>query len=191
MAASEYYSHGAYPSTGAAGSSAAMRAELESIETGISAKLPDLAGNGSKVVAVKSDASGLEALPTTGTGNGVRATSPSLTTPAMTGATVSAGPFRLSPSGSNVASGGTVSIVDADTHILNVGSGTKAALTFSLPAAPGNGPKVVIATNGAITAVTVSSASGHTIIGAPTTLAAGGFCAFLYLASATTWYRVG
>jgi hypothetical protein len=86
MSGIEYYNHGNYPATGGAGSSSAMRSELESIETGFG-KLPDLSGNGSKIVAVKSDASGLEAITTTGTGSGVRATSPTLTTPNIGAAT--------------------------------------------------------------------------------------------------------
>lgn len=51
MAGSEYYDHTTFPSQGAAGSSAAMRAELETIEAGFG-KLPDLSGNGNKVVSV-------------------------------------------------------------------------------------------------------------------------------------------
>jgi hypothetical protein len=81
MAVSEWYDHSTYPATGALGTSSALRSELDAIETGISAKLPDLSGNGSKIVAVNSGATALEAITTTGTGNGVRATSPTLTTP--------------------------------------------------------------------------------------------------------------
>jgi hypothetical protein len=47
MPGSEYYDHSTYPSQGAAGSSSALRAELDLIEAGFS-KLPDLAGNGDK-----------------------------------------------------------------------------------------------------------------------------------------------
>ena len=63
MSATEYYNHGVYPSTGAAGSSAAMRAELEAIETGFG-KMPDLSGNGGKAVRVNSGATALEATDT-------------------------------------------------------------------------------------------------------------------------------
>ena len=61
MSATEYYSHTTYPATGAAGSSASLRSELELIEAGFG-KLPDLSGNGSKLVAVNSGATGLEAI---------------------------------------------------------------------------------------------------------------------------------
>lgn len=54
MAASEWYDHTTYPSQGAAGSSSAARAEFEAIEAGLSAKLPDLAGNGGKVASINS-----------------------------------------------------------------------------------------------------------------------------------------
>lgn len=83
MAVSDYYSHTTYPANGVLGSSSAMRSELELIETGISAKLPDLSGNGGKIVAVNSGASALEAVTTTGTGSAVRATSPTLVTPIL------------------------------------------------------------------------------------------------------------
>lgn len=82
MAGSEYYDHTTYPATGAAGSSSAARAEFDSVEQGFG-KLPDLAGNGGKIVAVNSGASALEAIATTGTGSGVLATSPTLVTPIL------------------------------------------------------------------------------------------------------------
>ena len=78
----EYFTASGYPSTGALGVSASARSEFANIETGFS-KLPTLAGNGSKIVAVNSGGSGLEAITTTGTGNGVRATSPALVTPVL------------------------------------------------------------------------------------------------------------
>jgi hypothetical protein len=81
MAASEWYDHSTFPSTGAFGSSSAMRAELLRIENGISAKLPDLSGNGGEIIAVNAAATALEAITTTGTGSGVRATSPTIATP--------------------------------------------------------------------------------------------------------------
>jgi hypothetical protein len=54
-----YYDHGSFPQTGAAGSSASMRAELESIEAGFN-KLPILAGNGGKILKIKSAEDGIE-----------------------------------------------------------------------------------------------------------------------------------
>jgi hypothetical protein len=55
----EYYDHLTYPATGAAGSSAAMRAELDSIEAGLN-KLPAMATNGGKLVKVAASADNLE-----------------------------------------------------------------------------------------------------------------------------------
>ncbi len=60
MAGSEYYDHTSYPTTGAAGSSSALRAELDLIEAGFG-KLPDLSGNGGKLVRVNAGATALEA----------------------------------------------------------------------------------------------------------------------------------
>lgn len=82
MSASEYYEHGTYPVNRAFGASSAMRAELEAVEAGFS-KLPNLSGNGGKIVAINSGGTAQEAITTTGTGNGVRATSPTLVTPVL------------------------------------------------------------------------------------------------------------
>ena len=79
---SEWYDHTTYPSVGAAGSSSAMRAELDLIEAGFD-KLPTLSGNGSKITAINSGGTAMEAITTTGTGSGVRATSPTLVTPTI------------------------------------------------------------------------------------------------------------
>ena len=79
---SEYYAVSGSPGTSADLSSAAIRAEFVAIQAG-TALLPTLAGNGSKIVAVNSGGTALEAITTTGTGSGVRATSPTLTTPVL------------------------------------------------------------------------------------------------------------
>lgn len=55
----EFYDHTTYPAQGASGSSAALRAELDSIEQGFD-KLPTMAGNGSKIVTVNSGGTALE-----------------------------------------------------------------------------------------------------------------------------------
>lgn len=104
MSAIEYYNHSTYPATGAAGSSSAMRAELELIESGFG-KLPDLAGNGGALVVVNAAGNAMEPISAgltteilvgggastpavwteaTGSGAPVRATSPTLTTPTLT-----------------------------------------------------------------------------------------------------------
>jgi hypothetical protein len=58
--ANEFYDSTGYPQTGAGGSSASMRAELDSIEAGFN-KLPTLAGNSNKLVKINSSATALEA----------------------------------------------------------------------------------------------------------------------------------
>jgi|GEM_PF-1688303 len=55
----EYYDSTGYPQTGASGSSASMRAELDSVEAGFN-KLPTLAGNGGKLVKINAAANSLE-----------------------------------------------------------------------------------------------------------------------------------
>lgn len=61
MSASEYYNHTTFPVTNSSGSSAGMRSELEAIETGFG-KLPDMSGNGTKVVVVNASGTALEAV---------------------------------------------------------------------------------------------------------------------------------
>jgi len=61
MSASEWYEHGSFPTNRSFGASASMRAELEAIETGISAKLPDLSGNANKLIGVNAGGNALEA----------------------------------------------------------------------------------------------------------------------------------
>lgn len=61
MSGAEYYNHSSFPSTGSSGSSSSMRAELELVEAGFG-KLPDLSGNGGKIVAVNSGGTALEAV---------------------------------------------------------------------------------------------------------------------------------
>lgn len=80
--ANAYYNHANYPANGAFGSSSALRAELELIEAGFNL-LPTLSGNGSKIVSVNSGADALTVTDTTGSGNVVLATSPTITTPAF------------------------------------------------------------------------------------------------------------
>lgn len=59
--ANDFYSDSGVPSTGAQGLSATMRAEFALIEAGFD-KLPTLTGNGSKMVAVNSGGTALEAV---------------------------------------------------------------------------------------------------------------------------------
>lgn len=58
----QYYTHGTFPATGSAGSSASMRSELDSISAGFD-KLPPLTGNGDEVVVVNSGATALTSKP--------------------------------------------------------------------------------------------------------------------------------
>ena len=58
---SEYYTKSGNPQASSAGSSSLMRAEFGALEAALD-KLPVLAGNANKLVVVRSDASGLEAV---------------------------------------------------------------------------------------------------------------------------------
>lgn len=80
--ANPYYTASGSPSTKSKGTSSTMRSEFALIVAGFD-KMPTLSGNGSKIIAVNSGASALEAITTTGTGSAVRATSPTLVTPVL------------------------------------------------------------------------------------------------------------
>lgn len=58
----DWYTKTGAPSTGAQGSSATMRNEFAAIESSISSKLPTLTGNGTKIIAVNSGGTALEAI---------------------------------------------------------------------------------------------------------------------------------
>jgi hypothetical protein len=60
FAQNPYYDHGTFPATGTLGTSAGMRAELDSIEAGFS-KLPTLSGNADKTVRVNAAGTALVA----------------------------------------------------------------------------------------------------------------------------------
>lgn len=70
------------PADGAGLQSAEMRAEFLLIQAETD-KLPTVTGNGGKIIAVNAGGTAEEAITTTGTGNGVRATSPTLVTPTL------------------------------------------------------------------------------------------------------------
>lgn len=78
--ANNFFTASGNPTTNSQGSSAIMRAEFSSIEDGFD-KLPTLTANANKAIAVNSTSTALEAVAVTGTGDFVRATSPTLVTP--------------------------------------------------------------------------------------------------------------
>ena len=129
--AGEYYDHTTYPASGAAGSSAAMRNELEAIQTGFD-KLPALSGQANKVVVVDSGGTALTSvaqLPVTAGGTGA-ATLTGLVkgsgTSAFTAATAGAD-YLAPPSGTALLkanSGGALANATAGTDYLAPPSGT-------------------------------------------------------------------
>lgn len=89
------------------------------------------------------------------------------------------------------ASGFTVTVSAADTWLLLTPTGTFAAGTIVLPSAPADKAEVSVNCTQIVTALTVS-ASGTTVTGAPTTLAAANeFFTMRYDAATSAWYRVG
>ena len=90
---------------------------------------------------------------------------------------------------STAASGSTINLTTTTSHLLYDNAATAAALTVNLPSTGmTDGMPVTIATRSAITALTIG---GGTIYGIPTTLPAGGFCAFIYSIAGAAWFRKG
>ena len=97
--------------------------------------------------------------------------------------------FNQTPTRSTAASGSTVTLTTGTNHLLYDQAGTVAELTVTLPSASlSDGQVITIATRSAITALTIN---GGTIYGAPTSLAAGGFCSFIYSSGGAAWFRKG
>lgn len=67
---------------------------------------------------------------------------------------------------------------------------TLAAGTINFPAAPDNGQELLVSSTQIVTALTMSG-NGKTLKAPLTTIAANGFARWKYLASTTTWIRVG
>lgn len=78
----DFYSASGYPATRAFGASSSARSEFALVQAAFD-KLPTLTGNALKIVGVNSGATGLTVVSTTGTGNVVLQTSPTLTTPLL------------------------------------------------------------------------------------------------------------
>jgi hypothetical protein len=68
-------------------------------------------------------------------------------------------------------------------------AGTLATGTITMPASPLNGQETCVSSSQTITALTVSANAGQSIIAAPTSMSAGGFC-YIYYTAGTTWFRL-
>lgn len=87
-----------------------------------------------------------------------------------------AGPMVRTPT-----TGTTVAMPKGTTSLYLTPAGTLAALTVQLPPNPLPGVVVAVGTSATITALTVQTASGGAVAGAPTTLAAGAHTYFQWL----------
>ncbi len=129
----DYYNETGAPSTRSQGASASMRAEFALIAAGFG-KLPTMTGNGDKIIAVNAGGTALTPLTTTGSGNGVRATSPTLVTPVLGVATATsinkvaftqpANSATLTlADGKTVTVSNTLTFAGTDGSTLNIGAG--------------------------------------------------------------------
>jgi hypothetical protein len=80
--------------------------------------------------------------------------------------------------------------IPAATQVLVLNpAGTLAAGTITMPASPVDKQNVCVTSSQTITALTVSPNAGQSIVAAPTSMSAGGFC-YHYVLSLTTWFRL-
>lgn len=87
---------------------------------------------------------------------------------------------------------GTTIVAANATQLVDVTpAGTLAALTIDLPVAPVNGQVFGVFSSQILTSLTLTAASGQTIVGNSTTLigAVNTHVEFVYQASNSTWYR--
>lgn len=152
--ANEFYDHTTYPATSSTLASSPMRSELDSIEAGFD-KLPTMAGNGGEIVAVNAGGSALEAITTTGTGSGVRATSPTLVTPALGTPSALVG-TNITGTAAGLTAGNVTTNANLTGHVTSVGN---AAVLGSFTAAQLNtalsdADIVVSGANSSITSLT-------------------------------------
>jgi len=84
--------------------------------------------------------------------------------------------------------GATVNPVAGTDVLILRPAGALATLTVNVPSSPFNGQEITVVSTQTITTLTMG---GGTIIGAPTTLAAGGYAAFVFNGANSEWCRAG
>lgn len=85
---------------------------------------------------------------------------------------------------------GTLTVDDTGDDVVVIQEAALAVtLTLALPATPVSGQRVTFSSVGGVTTLTMSTPVGS-IIGALTTLAAGGTLTYIYRGSTTKWYRI-
>jgi hypothetical protein len=91
---------------------------------------------------------------------------------------------------STVGTGSTITVTDTgDSIVLIHEAALVATLTVTLPATPVDGQQVQFCSIGGVTALTLSTPVGS-VIGAITTMAAGGCATYIYRGPTTKWYKI-
>lgn len=92
----------------------------------------------------------------------------------------------------SAANGGTTTLSQGRRRNINTNGSTIATHTLRLPTVTDQGHIAMFSTKGEITGLTVNAANGTSaVLGAPTTLAAGGYFSYVYRIDDDTWYRTG
>ena len=179
----DYFTVSSVPATSAALASAIIRGEFNSIATGFT-KVAAYTGNGGKIVAINAAGTAQEAITTTGTGSGVRATSPTLVTPILgtptSGTLTNCTGYPISAlSGSTT---GTGNLVFATTPTLTtpvLGIATATSINKVVITAPATSATLTIAdgkTLAASNTLTLAGTDGSTLnVGAGGTLGTAAF----------------
>lgn len=168
-----YYNHTTYPTPNSPGSSAALRAELESISDGFDL-LPTLSGNGYKVAMINSTGTALVASSAL---QALAITSSTIDSTPIGATTRAAGNFTTLSANSTVNLGSSVTISGGSIDGTTIGGTTPAAGTFSTLAATSatvGGATVVTTTatqtltNKTLTAPVIATISNTGVLTLPT-----------------------
>ena len=175
----DYFAKTGNPQANSAGSSSLIRAEIASIEAGFD-KLPTITANGGKIIAVNAGATALEAVTTTGTGSAVRATSPTLVTPALGTPSALVG-TNITGTAAGLTAGNVTTNANLTGHVTSVGNAavlgsfTSAQLATALTDETGSGAAVFATSPTLVTPAlgTPSALVGTNITGTAAGLTAG------------------
>lgn len=156
-----YYNHSTYPAPNAPGSSAALRAELDLVTAGFN-KLPTLAGNAGRLVAVN------------GAGDALVAVT------AFSGIAITGGTINNTPIGGTTPSTGAFTTVSASSGVTgnltgNVTGNVTGNLTGNVTSAGTSTFANVVATGGSLDNVVIGATTAQTVRGTTITATSGLF----------------
>ncbi len=187
--ANDYYNKSGTPATGSFGSSSSIRAEFILLEDGFNKNAP-LTGNGGKIIAVNSGGTAQEAIATTGTGDGVRANSPSLNAAILQSSVWSGFRYLAQGALASYAAAATLTALDIiDSSIVRY-TGAAATLTLPTGADLAAGASALLITNRGFDFSIINTGSGTVTLANGASGWGAGIGAFTVVAGASAIFRV-